>query len=150
FDYTGRQNFGWAVKSIQQELGLSPSQLGTISGAMLACYGLGQVANGNLGDRFGGRQMVSLGALLSFCLNWVTSFGDSFWSLLITWEINAAFSQWGGRLEAAYCLIGGDGRSVEELSGFMCFLLGSHQSSFLVLQSSFSSISLGGGSFDFR
>lgn len=88
FFYTGRQNFGWATKFIGEELKLSISQLGWVSGAMLACYGIGQAINGNLGDKFGGRRMVPLGALLSCILNWLTSFGGSFISLLIPWAAN--------------------------------------------------------------
>jgi len=88
FFYTGRQNFGWAIKGIQDEFKLSPAELGIISGAMLACYGVGQAINGNLGDKFGGRRMVFLGALLSCALNWVTSFGHSFWTLLWPWMAN--------------------------------------------------------------
>ncbi|MBA4150373.1 MAG: MFS transporter [Verrucomicrobia bacterium] len=88
FFYTGRQNFGWAIKFIHEEYGLSTSQLGFISGAMLACYGIGQAINGNLGDKFGGRIMVTMGALMSVVLNWITSFGTTFMSLLIPWAAN--------------------------------------------------------------
>ncbi|MPY91314.1 MAG: MFS transporter [Luteitalea sp.] len=91
FFYTGRQNFGWVMKSLNEELGISPARLGLISGAMLACYGIGQAINGNLGDRFGARRMVTLGAIGSFVLNWVTSFGHSFWTLLLPWAANGYF-----------------------------------------------------------
>lgn len=90
FYYTGRQNFGWAIPLMLDDegLGLSAAQLGTISGAMLMVYGFGQFINGNLGDKFGGRKMVTLGALLSCVLNWVVSFGTSFWSLFLPWAAN--------------------------------------------------------------
>ena len=91
FFYTGRHNFGWVMKSLSEELGLAPSRLGMISGAMLACYGIGQAINGNLGDKFGARRMMTLGALGSFALNWVTSFGHSFWTLLLPWAANGYF-----------------------------------------------------------
>lgn len=88
FYYTGRQNFGWALSSMEAELGLSMTQLGWISSAMLVSYGVGQFINGNLGDKFGARRMMPLGALLSAALNWLTSFGTSFWSILTPWAAN--------------------------------------------------------------
>src|SRR6218665_4003139 len=82
FYYTGRQTFGFAIPGIQQELGLSKQTLGWVSAGMLWAYALGQFINGNLGDRFGGRRMMMLGAAASFALNWLTSFGTGFKSLL--------------------------------------------------------------------
>lgn len=90
FYYTGRQNFGWAIPLMLDDegLGLSAKQLGQISGSMLVVYGIGQSINGNLGDKFGGRRMVTMGGLFSCMLNWLVSFGTSFWSLLIPWAAN--------------------------------------------------------------
>jgi MFS transporter, OPA family, glycerol-3-phosphate transporter len=88
FYYTGRQNFGWALSRMQEDLGLSMAQLGWISFAMLMTYGVGQFINGNLGDKFGGRTMMTLGGLLSAGFNWLTSFGTSFWTLVGPWAAN--------------------------------------------------------------
>jgi len=88
FYYTGRQTFGFAIPGIQQELGVSKQMLGWISAAMLWAYAVGQFINGNLGDRFGGRRMLAGGALVSFLLNWCTSFGVGFRSLLVFWGAN--------------------------------------------------------------
>lgn len=88
FYYTGRQTFGFAIPGIQQELGLSKQTLGWVSAGMLWAYAVGQFINGNLGDRFGGRRMMMLGAGASFALNWVTSFGTGFKSLLVSWGAN--------------------------------------------------------------
>ena len=88
FYYTGRQNFGWAVKGISDELDLSLPQIGWLSAAMLISYGVGQAIFGNLGDKFGARKLMTIGALLSCALNWVTSLGDSFRSLLVPWMAN--------------------------------------------------------------
>ena len=55
--------------------------MGWISAAMLWAYACGQMINGNLGDKFGGRRMMFSGAVLSFVLNWLTSFGMGFKSL---------------------------------------------------------------------
>jgi OPA family glycerol-3-phosphate transporter-like MFS transporter len=88
FYYTGRQTFGFAIPGIQKEFGLSKESLGWISTALLWSYALGQAINGNLGDRFGGRRMMAIGAGLSFLLNWLTSFGIGFRSLATAWGLN--------------------------------------------------------------
>ncbi|MFK8115218.1 MAG: MFS transporter [Rubripirellula sp.] len=88
FFYTGRQTFGFAIPGIEEELGISKTTLGWASAAMLWTYALGQSINGNLGDKFGGRRLMSLGAILSCGLNWLTSFGTSFTSITIPWAFN--------------------------------------------------------------
>jgi OPA family glycerol-3-phosphate transporter-like MFS transporter len=88
FYYTGRQTFGFAIPGIQAELGVSKATLGAISGALLWTYAIGQAVNGNLTDKFGGRKLMSLGAVLSTILNWCTSFGTGPKSLAMTWAAN--------------------------------------------------------------
>lgn len=88
FFYTGRQTFGFAIPGIQEELGLSKTQLGLASAVLLWSYAIGQAINGNLGDKFGGRRMMSLGAVTSCGLNWMVSFGSGLWSLMIPWGAN--------------------------------------------------------------
>ncbi len=88
FYYTGRQTFGFAIPGIQAEFGLDKPTLGWVSTAMLWSYALGQAINGNLGDRFGGRRMMSLGAVMSFVFNWLTSLSLGFKSLVYAWGVN--------------------------------------------------------------
>ena len=88
FYYTGRQTFGFAIPGIQDELGISKATLGWISAALLWSYALGQSINGNLGDKFGGRRLMSLGAILSCTLNWVVSWSTSVASLAVPWAAN--------------------------------------------------------------
>jgi len=88
FYYTGRQTFGFAIPGMSDELGISKKQLGWASAVLFWCYAVGQAVNGNLGDKFGGRKLVSLGALISCVLNWVVSFGQSLMGLLIPWGVN--------------------------------------------------------------
>jgi MFS transporter, OPA family, glycerol-3-phosphate transporter len=95
FYYTGRQNFGWAIPGIREQLGIGEDQVGWFATAVLWTYALGQVINGNLGDKFGGRRMVSFGAIASCALNWITSFGSSFWTLLIPWGLNGYAQSFG-------------------------------------------------------
>lgn len=88
FYYTGRQTFGFAIPGIEQELGIGKAGLGWVSSAMLWCYAAGQAINGNLGDRFGGRRMMSLGAVFSCLFNWVVSFAGGLTGLMVPWAIN--------------------------------------------------------------
>ncbi len=85
FFYTGRQTFGFAIPGIEQELGVQKDTLGWCGTALLWSYAVGQAINGNLADRFGGRRMMSLGAILSCGMNWVTSFGQNLVGLVIPW-----------------------------------------------------------------
>ena len=59
-----------------------------MSATLLWCYALGQAVNGNLGDAFGCRRMMSLGATLSFGLNWVVSFATRLSELVVLWGLN--------------------------------------------------------------
>ena len=88
FYYTGRQTFGFAIPCIEEELGLSKTVLGYFGTVLLWSYAIGQAVNGNLGDKYGGRIMMSLGAVLSCGFNWVVSFGVGFWSLFVPWMGN--------------------------------------------------------------
>ena len=63
FYYTGRQTFGFAIPAIEEELGLSKTTLGYFGTSLLWAYAIGQAINGNLGDKYGGRLMMSLGAI---------------------------------------------------------------------------------------
>jgi OPA family glycerol-3-phosphate transporter-like MFS transporter len=88
FYYTGRQTFGFAIPGIERELGFDKQTLGWCSTALLWAYAIGQAINGNLGDKFGGRRMMSLGAVLSCGLNWLVSISNSFAGLFVGWGLN--------------------------------------------------------------
>ena len=88
FYYTGRQTFGFAIPAIEEEMGLSKTMLGYFGTALLWAYAIGQAVNGNLGDKYGGRLMMSLGAILSCGFNWIVSLGVGFWSLFLPWAGN--------------------------------------------------------------
>lgn len=88
FYYTGRQNFGFAIPGISEELGLSKTQLGWCGAAMLWAYAIGQMINGQLADRFGGRRLMSLGGLLSFGMNWIVSFAGGLAGVIVPWTAN--------------------------------------------------------------
>jgi len=85
FFYTGRQTMGFAIPGIEAEFGFQKDTIGWLITALLWSYAIGQAVNGNLGDKFGGRIMVSVGAYLSCGFNWIASFGLSFTGLIMPW-----------------------------------------------------------------
>jgi OPA family glycerol-3-phosphate transporter-like MFS transporter len=93
--YTGRQNFGFFAKSMQEDLQLSATAVGSISAALLLAYGIGQSINGALADRYRPGNLVALGALLSVALNWVTSFGTTYGSIIVPWAANGYAQSFG-------------------------------------------------------
>jgi OPA family glycerol-3-phosphate transporter-like MFS transporter len=88
FYYTGRQNFGFAIPGMGAELGLTKAQLGWCGAAMLWAYAIGQMINGQLADRWGGRRMMSMGGIISFGFNWVVSFAGGLAGVLVPWGAN--------------------------------------------------------------
>ncbi|MEX2111804.1 MAG: MFS transporter [Pirellulales bacterium] len=102
FYYTGRLAIGHAMPLMRDELGYSQEQLGWLTAAALAAYGVGQAINGNVGDRLGARWMVTLGALGSMALCWLFSFMDAAVWLIAVWAANGFVQSmgWapGGRL----------------------------------------------------
>ena len=102
FYYTGRLSIGHAMPLIEADLGYTKQQLGWLTAAALASYGVGQAINGNMGDRLGGRLMVTLGALGSMTLCWLFSFADAALLLVALWAANGFVQSmgWapGGRL----------------------------------------------------
>ncbi len=67
--YTCRYNISVVAPRIIDQFGFSNSQYGWISSARHGCYAVGQLINGLLTDRIGGRQAMALGAVLTIILN---------------------------------------------------------------------------------
>ena len=95
FFYTGRQTFGFAIPGLKEEFGLSNQALGWVGTSLFWVYALGQAINGNLGDKFGGRRVMSAGAILSCVMNWCVSFSVGIKSLGFSWGINGYFQALG-------------------------------------------------------
>jgi len=95
FYYTGRQTLGFAIPGIEREFHLSKHLIGWISAGILWGYAFGQAINGNLGDKFGARRIMTAGALLSTSANWAVSFATGFNTLLIGWWLNGYFQALG-------------------------------------------------------
>ncbi|KGE12698.1 2-phosphonopropionate transporter [Sphingobacterium deserti] len=97
FFYTGRHNFGWAVKGMSRELHISFEQIGWISFSMLIGYAIGQLINGNLADRLSPKIMILCGGTLSIICNISISFATGYTTVLVLWTLNGYFQSmaWG-------------------------------------------------------
>lgn len=124
--YLGRVNIATAMPDMQAALNLTKSQIGLISTGFFWAYALGQLINGQLGDRLSPRRFVLVGMLVSAGLNFV--FGTlSVWPVLIVlWTING-YSQatgWGPILRTlANWLTPAQRRKVSGMFG-SCFVAG--------------------------
>jgi len=79
--YTCRYNLAMANKSISDEFGFNKAQMGTIITTALLAYAFGQIINGLLTDRFGGKRAMLIGAAGTVTMNTIFGFA-SFWGLL--------------------------------------------------------------------
>ncbi|MFL6584954.1 MAG: MFS transporter [Chthoniobacterales bacterium] len=67
--YTCRYNLAIANKSISDEFGFSKTQMGTIITTALLAYACGQIINGLLADRIGGKRAMLIGAVGTITMN---------------------------------------------------------------------------------
>jgi MFS transporter, OPA family, glycerol-3-phosphate transporter len=79
--YTCRYNLPIANKSISEEFGFSKGQMGSIITTALLAYAFGQIINGLLTDRLGGKRAMLIGAAGTVIMNTIFGFA-SFWGLL--------------------------------------------------------------------
>jgi MFS transporter, OPA family, glycerol-3-phosphate transporter len=74
--YTCRYNFAIANKSISDEFGFNKEQMGTIITTALFAYACGQILNGLLTDRIGGKRAMLIGAAGTVTMNVVFGFAS--------------------------------------------------------------------------
>jgi OPA family glycerol-3-phosphate transporter-like MFS transporter len=79
--YLCRYNLSLANKSISDEFGYSKSQISDVISLALLAYAVGQIVNGLLTDRLGGKRAMLIGAAGTIAMN-VLFGAASFWGLL--------------------------------------------------------------------
>lgn len=79
--YTCRYNLAIANKSISDEFGFNKADMGTIITTALLAYAFGQIINGLLTDRVGGKRAMLIGAVGTVIMNVILGVA-SFWGLL--------------------------------------------------------------------
>ena len=79
--YLCRYNLSLSNKAISDEFGFSKAQMGTIISSALLAYACGQIINGLLVDKLGGKRAMLIGAAGTIMMNLL--FGAaSFWGIL--------------------------------------------------------------------
>lgn len=91
--YFCRTNISVAVPYLKAStagggLGLSGDEVGWILASLKIVYGLGQLLNGQLSERFSPRVMLAIGMFGSAALNVLFGFGTGFFFLLFVWATN--------------------------------------------------------------
>lgn len=87
--YLCRVNFAVAQPMMLKEFtDWTAAQIGTIPSVYAACYALGQIVNGTLGQRYGARRLMTLALLGASITNLLFSLTSSFSIMLVLWGIN--------------------------------------------------------------
>src|SRR5215207_463340 len=86
--YFCRNNLGIALPGLQAELGYSKSELGTVLMALKIAYGVGQLINGQLAERFSARRLLAFGLLASAALNVLFGWASALYFLTFVWACN--------------------------------------------------------------
>ena len=91
--YFCRTNLSAAVPGMKSPvsaggLGLSGDEVGWILASLKIAYGLGQLLNGQLSERFSPRLLLAIGMFCSAGLNVVFGLGTGFFFLLFVWAMN--------------------------------------------------------------
>jgi MFS family permease len=90
FMYADRTVLTPVMKDIQNEFGLTATQLGLISSMFFLSYAVMQVPAGVLGDRIGRKKVLVPGFLLFGAFTAVTGMAKSFWQLIAARVITGA------------------------------------------------------------
>src|SRR3954467_9708195 len=96
--YLCRYNFSYANKAISDEFGFTKSDMSTILSVNFVAYGCGQLINGLITDRIGGKRAMLAGAIGTIAVNLL--FGAaSFWGMLslfsLLWGLNGYVQSFG-------------------------------------------------------
>lgn len=88
FTYISRFNHWPAGPVIRDDLGFTHVEIGIINACLLWGFAAGDFAHGRIAELYGYRFWLLVGAFSSVALNWVTSFGNSLWTIAIPWGLN--------------------------------------------------------------
>src|SRR5512136_565084 len=86
--YMGRVNMSIAIPGIMNEYGLTRTAVGVVLTALFGTYAFGQFVNGQLGDKIGGRIMITLGLILSAVFNLLFGFSTILTVMAVIWALN--------------------------------------------------------------
>ncbi|UCH35661.1 MAG: MFS transporter [Armatimonadota bacterium] len=93
--YLCRVNISLAIPSIMDEFGLSKTAMGAITTSLFVAYAVGQLINGQLVDRVGGRLLIGVGAIASAVLCFAFGFAGAAAVMAGLWFVNGYFQAMG-------------------------------------------------------
>ncbi|HEV3408997.1 MAG TPA: MFS transporter, partial [Chthoniobacterales bacterium] len=96
--YTCRYNFRWATPGMTAEFGFNKFQITSMLSAWSLAYGTGQLVNGLLTDRIGGKTAMLIGAAGTIAINLVYGFApfiSTFATFSLIWLMNGWFQSFG-------------------------------------------------------
>lgn len=96
--YMCRYNFRFATPGMVEEYGFSKTQISDMLAIWSLAYGTGQLINGLLSDRIGGKRSMLIGAVATIVINVVfgfSSFAGSFATFSLIWLINGYVQAFG-------------------------------------------------------
>lgn len=96
--YMCRYNFRWATPGMVSEFGFTKFQITGILSAWALAYGTGQLINGLLTDRIGGKPAMLIGAAGTICVNLIfgfASFAGTFATFSLIWLMNGYTQSFG-------------------------------------------------------
>jgi OPA family glycerol-3-phosphate transporter-like MFS transporter len=96
--YMCRYNFRFATPGMIEEFGFSKSQIADMLSAWSIAYGTGQLVNGLITDRIGGKAAMLIGAAGTIIVNLFFGFGSfvgTFSTFALIWLMNGWFQSFG-------------------------------------------------------
>lgn len=93
--YLCRVNMSIAAPGIMDDFGYSKAAMGGVMSALLIAYAIGQFINGQLGDKFGARSLITIGVLGSALLNIAFGFSSGITVMIVIWALNGYFQSMG-------------------------------------------------------
>jgi OPA family glycerol-3-phosphate transporter-like MFS transporter len=96
--YLCRYNFRWAAPDLQKEYNFNYTDITQILSCWFWAYGIGQLVNGLLSDRIGGRRSMLIGAVGTIIMNLAfgaASFGGTFTTFSMIWLVSGYFQAFG-------------------------------------------------------
>lgn len=96
--YMCRYNFRYATPGMVEEFGFNKLEITSILSAWSIAYGTGQLVNGLLTDRIGGKTAMLIGAIGTVIINLIfgfASFAGTFATFSLIWLMNGYFQSFG-------------------------------------------------------
>ncbi|MCE9616235.1 MAG: MFS transporter [Lentisphaerae bacterium] len=96
--YMCRYNFRFATPGMVSEFGFTKTQISDMLAIWSLAYGTGQLVNGLLCDRIGGKRSMLIGAVGTILINLIfgfSSFAGSFATFSLIWLVNGYFQSFG-------------------------------------------------------